>query len=57
MKDQAIVCNIGHFDNEIQIDRLNTATGVKKVNIKPQVDQYNFPDGRTASLCWRKAAW
>ena len=43
MKDQAIVCNIGHFDNEIQIDRLNSAPGVEKVNIKPQVDQYNFP--------------
>ena len=45
MKDQAIVCNIGHFDNEIQIDRLNTAPGVKKVNIKPQVDKYQFADG------------
>jgi adenosylhomocysteinase len=43
MKDQAIVCNIGHFDNEIQMDRLNKADGVKKINIKPQVDQYNFP--------------
>ena len=43
MKDQAIVCNIGHFDNEIQIDRLNGAPGVKKINVKPQVDQYNFP--------------
>jgi adenosylhomocysteinase len=42
MKDQAIVCNIGHFDNEIQIDRLNSAPGVEKVNVKPQVDQYNF---------------
>src|SRR5271163_2278519 len=42
MKDQAIVCNIGHFDNEIQIDQLNTAKGVEKINIKPQVDQYNF---------------
>src|SRR5580700_348522 len=42
MKDQAIVCNIGHFDNEIQIDRLNAAPGVEKVNVKPQVDQYNF---------------
>jgi len=42
MKDQAIVCNIGHFDNEIQIDLLNQAKGVQKVNIKPQVDQYNF---------------
>ena len=37
MKDQAIVCNIGHFDNEIQVDRLNKAKGVKKINIKPQV--------------------
>jgi adenosylhomocysteinase len=45
MKDQAIVCNIGHFDNEIQMDKLNTEAGVKKLNIKPQVDQYNFPDG------------
>ncbi|MBW3623607.1 MAG: adenosylhomocysteinase [Armatimonadetes bacterium] len=45
MKDQAIVCNIGHFDNEIQIDKLNTAPGVVKTNIKPQVDQYTFPDG------------
>jgi adenosylhomocysteinase len=43
MKDQAIVCNIGHFDNEIQMDKLNNASGVKKINIKPQVDQYNFP--------------
>jgi adenosylhomocysteinase len=43
MKDQAIVCNIGHFDNEIQMDRLNKASGVEKVNIKPQVDQFNFP--------------
>ena len=45
MKDQAIVCNIGHFDNEIQMDRLNEAPGVKKLNIKPQVDKYTFPDG------------
>jgi adenosylhomocysteinase len=45
MKDQAIVCNIGHFDNEIQVDALNAAPGVKKTNIKPQVDMYNFPDG------------
>jgi adenosylhomocysteinase len=44
MKDQAIVCNIGHFDNEIQIDRLN-ASAAKKTNIKPQVDLYTFPDG------------
>jgi len=45
MKDQAIVCNIGHFDNEIQIDRLNEAPGVTRINIKPQVDKYVFPDG------------
>jgi adenosylhomocysteinase len=45
MKDQAIVCNIGHFDNEIQVDRLNELKGVKKINIKPQVDKYQFPDG------------
>jgi len=45
MKDQAIVCNIGHFDNEIQMDRLNTLAGVQKLNIKPQVDFYTFADG------------
>jgi len=45
MKDQAIVCNIGHFDNEIQMDRLNTAKGVTKLNIKPQVDKYTFAGG------------
>jgi adenosylhomocysteinase len=45
MKDQAIVCNIGHFDNEIQIDRLNNAKGVAKTEIKPQVDKYTFPGG------------
>jgi adenosylhomocysteinase len=45
MKDQSIVCNIGHFDNEIQVDRLNELTGIVKINIKPQVDKYLFPDG------------
>ena len=50
MKDQAVVCNIGHFDNEIQVDRLNEAAGVKRVNIKPQVDKYIFPDGRAMYL-------
>ena len=45
MKDQAIVCNIGHFDNEIQVDNLNSLKGVNKINIKPQVDKYVFPDG------------
>jgi adenosylhomocysteinase len=44
MRDQTIVCNIGHFDNEIQMDRLETAPGVTKLNIKPQVDKYTFPD-------------
>ena len=46
MKDQAIVCNIGHFDNEIQVTRLNAAKGVKKVTIKPQVDAYDLPNKR-----------
>jgi adenosylhomocysteinase len=45
MKDQAIVCNIGHFDNEIQMDMLNSAKEIKCINIKPQVDKYMFPDG------------
>ena len=46
MKDQAIVCNIGHFDNEIQVDALNNSEGIIKETVKPQVDQYTFPDGR-----------
>ncbi len=45
MKDQAIVCNIGHFDNEIQVDKLNLWPGIKKINIKPQVDKYVYEDG------------
>jgi adenosylhomocysteinase len=45
MKDQAIVCNIGHFDNEIQVDRLYKAPGVKRTNIKPQYDMFTFPNG------------
>ncbi|MFW5757838.1 MAG: adenosylhomocysteinase, partial [Bacteroidota bacterium] len=45
MKDQAIVCNIGHFDNEIQVDKLDQLPGVEKINIKPQVDKYVFPKG------------
>ena len=45
MKDQAIVCNIGHFDNEIQVAALEKLEGVKKVNIKPQVDKYILPNG------------
>jgi adenosylhomocysteinase len=47
MKDQAIVCNIGHFDNEIQVDKLNGLKDVKMINIKPQVDKYEFPDGHS----------
>ena len=50
MKDQAIVCNIGHFDNEIQVAELEAWKGVKKVNVKPQVDQYYFPDGHSIIL-------
>jgi adenosylhomocysteinase len=50
MKDQAIVCNIGHFDNEIQVDALNKYRDIKKINIKPQVDKYVFPDGHAIFL-------
>jgi adenosylhomocysteinase len=50
MKDQAIVCNIGHFDNEIQVEKLNNYPGIKKINIKPQVDKYIFPDGHCIYL-------
>lgn len=46
MKDQAVVCNIGHFDNEIQVGALESCPGVKKVNIKPQVDKFILPDGK-----------
>jgi adenosylhomocysteinase len=47
MKDQAIVCNIGHFDNEIQVDKLEKLPGIKKLNIKPQVDKYTFATGNS----------
>lgn len=50
MKDQAVVCNIGHFDNEIQVEKLNRMPGVKRETIKPQVDRYTFPDGRSIYL-------
>lgn len=50
MKDQAIVCNIGHFDNEIQVDRLSADKSIKKINIKPQVDKYLFKDGHSIFL-------
>lgn len=50
MKDGAIVCNIGHFDVEIQVAQLNAFPGIKKVEIKPQVDKYIFPDGKSILL-------
>jgi adenosylhomocysteinase len=50
MKTHAVVCNIGHFDNEIQVDRLQKAEGVRHENIKPQVDRYVFPDGHDIYL-------
>jgi len=50
MKDQAIVCNIGHFDNEIQVAQLNNYRGINKLNIKPQVDKYTFEDGHSIFL-------
>ncbi|MGD2034930.1 MAG: adenosylhomocysteinase [Bacteroidales bacterium] len=50
MRDQAIVCNIGHFDNEIQVDKLNAYKGIRKINIKPQVDKYIFPEGHSIFL-------
>ena len=50
MKDQSIVCNIGHFDNEIQVEPLANWPGIKKLNIKPQVDKYIYPDGKAIYL-------
>jgi adenosylhomocysteinase len=50
MKDDAIVCNIGHFDIEIQVEQLNNFQGIKKIEIKPQVDKYTFPDGHSIIL-------
>lgn len=50
MRDQSIVCNIGHFDNEIQVDKLVNFTGIKHLNIKPQVDKYTFPQGNSIFL-------
>lgn len=50
MKDQAIVCNIGHFDNEIQVDKLIAYPGIRHTNIKPQVDKYTFPKGNSLFL-------
>jgi len=53
MKDQAIVCNIGHFDNEIQVEKLEKYPGIKEINIKPQVDMFQFPDGHAIILLSR----
>ena len=50
MKDQAVVCNIGHFDNEIQVDKLKAFPGIQSTNIKPQVDKFRFPDGHEIFL-------
>jgi adenosylhomocysteinase len=50
MKDQAVVCNIGHFDNEIQVDKLVNYPGIKRTNIKPQVDKYTFAEGQEIFL-------
>jgi adenosylhomocysteinase len=50
MKDQAIVCNIGHFDNEIQVEKLQEYPGIRRTEIKPQVDRFTFPDGHSVYL-------
>ncbi len=50
MRDEAIVCNIGHFDNEIQVEQLNSFAGATKLNIKPQVDKYTFESGNSIYL-------
>lgn len=53
MKDMTIVCNIGHFDNEIQVEKLEKYKGIEEINIKPQVDQFRFPDGHSIILLSR----
>jgi adenosylhomocysteinase len=53
MKDDAIVCNIGHFDNEIEVDKLEQYPGIKELSIKPQVDKFVFPDGHAIILLSR----
>lgn len=53
MKDEAIVCNIGHFDNEIQVEKLEKYEGIREINIKPQVDKFVFPDGHSIVLLSR----
>ncbi len=54
MKDTAIVCNIGHFDHEIQVAQLNALPGIKKQTIKPLVDLYTMPSGRRANFAQRR---
>ena len=56
MPEDAIVCNIGHFDLEIDVAGLQKAPGVKQVNIKPLVDRYTFPSGRSI-IFWPKGRW
>jgi len=56
MKDQAIVCNIGPFDNEIQVDKLTASPGIQHLNIKPQVDRYTFRQEIPFS-CLPKVVW
>lgn len=53
MKDDAIVCNIGHFDNEIEVEKLEQYPGIKEISIKPQVDKFVFPDGHSIILLSR----
>ncbi|MCL4216918.1 MAG: adenosylhomocysteinase, partial [Candidatus Hydrogenedentes bacterium] len=53
MKDEAIVCNIGHFDSEIQVEKLETYPGIEEINIKPQVDKFVFPDGHAVVMLAR----
>ncbi|MBT5022938.1 adenosylhomocysteinase, partial [Candidatus Woesearchaeota archaeon] len=53
MKDESIVCNIGHFDNEIQMEKLEQYPGIKELNIKPQVDKFIFPDGHSIIMLSR----
>ncbi len=50
MKDQAVVCNIGHFDNEIEVEKLEALPGVVRETVKPQVDKFTFPDGHSIFL-------
>ena len=50
MKNNAVVCNIGHFDNEIQVEKLMTYPGIRRTTVKPQVDIFTFPDGHSIIL-------